>query len=137
MHNKLISLSEAASIAIHAMVYVAKNGDKTSVVSIAEAFSFSKHHVAKVMQRLSKEKLVSSSRGPNGGFFLAKAAADISLLDIFEAIEGKLEQYECFMGYGHCEFKDCLLGGIMDEMTLQFANFLRNRSLQYYLNHKF
>ena len=65
---KIFSLSEAASIAIHSMVLIARSDKMMNVVKIAERTGSSKHHVAKVLQRLVKEDYLSSVRGPHGGF---------------------------------------------------------------------
>ncbi len=134
MPNKIFNLSEAASIAIHSMVFIAKNESMTNVVRISEEFKFSKHHVAKVMQRLSKVGMVKSNRGPAGGFRLAKSPEDISLLDIYEVIEGSLPEYDCPMGYDHCPFKKCLLGTIVNDMTAQFKDYLETKNLQFFLD---
>ncbi len=134
MSNKIFNLSEAASIAIHSMVYIAKNDSVTNVNEISEEFKFSKHHVAKVMQRLTKVDMVKSNRGPSGGFTLAKPAKDISLLDIYEVIEGSLPEYDCPMGYDYCPFKKCLLGTIVNDMTAQFKDYLETQNLQFYID---
>jgi len=67
---KLFSLSDASSIAIHAMVLVAKSEGMINVNKIAETTHTSRHHVAKVMQRLAKDGFITSTRGPSGGFIL-------------------------------------------------------------------
>jgi len=130
-------MSEAASIGIHSMVFIAKNKNRVNVNKLAEEFNFSKHHVAKVMQRLNKFGMLDSSRGPSGGFFLKMEPKDISLLDIYEAIEGKLPKMNCPMGYDHCPFKKCLLGTIVNDMSEQFKIYLEEKSLQYYLDNNF
>ena len=68
--SKIVTLSEAASIALHAMVLITRSTEKLNVGQIAESIDSSKHHVAKVMQRLAKENFVASNRGPSGGFVL-------------------------------------------------------------------
>ena len=103
--SSVFNLSEAASIAIHSMVMVANSKGKTNVGQIAERLNFSKHHVAKVMQRLVKVDIVNSNRGPAGGFNLAKPASEINLLEIYEAVEGKMVTYECPLGYSECAFE--------------------------------
>ncbi|RLD47468.1 MAG: Rrf2 family transcriptional regulator [Bacteroidetes bacterium] len=137
MSNSLFNMSEAASIGIHSMVFIAKNKNRVNVNKLAEEFNFSKHHVAKVMQRLNKFGMLDSSRGPSGGFFLKMEPKDISLLDIYEAIEGKLPKMNCPMGYDHCPFKKCLLGTIVNDMSEQFKIYLEEKSLQYYLDNNF
>ena len=49
--SKIVTLSEAASIALHSMVLIARSEEKLNVGQIAEKIDSSKHHVAKVMQR--------------------------------------------------------------------------------------
>lgn len=53
--SKIFTLSEAGSIAIHSMVLIARSNDSLNVIKIAELTGSSKHHVAKVLQRLAKE----------------------------------------------------------------------------------
>lgn len=137
MSNKIFNLSEAASIAIHSMVFIAKSEGLTNVVKISEEFKFSKHHVAKVMQRLNKVGMVGSNRGPSGGFYLIMEPREISLLDIYEAIEGRMPEYDCPMGYNYCPFKKCLLGTIINDMTAQFKDYLETKTLQYFLDNDY
>lgn len=80
--SRIISLSEASSIAIHSMVLIAASNENLNVLKIAERTGASKHHVAKILQRLVKEGYLGSNRGPSGGFFLKRAADEITLLDV-------------------------------------------------------
>ena len=91
----VFTLSEAVSIAMHGIVLIANSEDSLNVHEIAERTKSSKHHVAKIMQRLVKEGFLTSNRGPTGGFILKKKPELISLLDVYESIEGKVEVTEC------------------------------------------
>jgi len=137
MSNNLFNMSEAASIGIHCMVFIAKSDKQINVNKLSEEFNFSKHHVAKVMQRLNKVGMLKSNRGPAGGFYLNMSPSEISLLDIYEAIEGKLPSMNCPMGYNHCPFKKCLLGTIVNDMSAQFKVYLQEKTLQYYLDNNY
>ena len=86
--SRIFSLSEAASIALHSMVLIARSTNGINVVKITEVTGFSKNHIAKVLQRLVKADMLRSVRGPAGGFYLKKEAVEITFLDIYEAIEG-------------------------------------------------
>ena len=130
---KLISLSEAASIAIHSMVLIAKNDGKANVVLISDTMGFSKHHVAKVMQKLVKSGLLNSNRGPAGGFTITKPYQEITLLEIYETIEGKTIESECFMDYHTCPFKECLMGNVVNDMTKVLLEYMSNKTLEYYM----
>lgn len=131
--SSVFNLSEASSIAIHSMVMVASCEGRTNVNKIAEKLNFSKHHVAKVMQRLVKVGILDSNRGPSGGFGLAKPASEINLLEIYEAIEGKMISYDCPLGYDECAFEKCILGTIAHDMNRNFKNYLVEHNLQFYV----
>ena len=130
--SRIISISEAASIAIHSMVLIARSDEGLNVTKIAERTGASKHHVAKIMQRLVKEGFLFSQRGPTGGFHLNKTAGDISLLDIYETIEGKLSATTCPLAHPVCPFNKCLMGGIVTKMTNEFKDYMSNQLLSEY-----
>lgn len=132
--SKIFSLSEAGSIAIHSMVLIAKSGTKLNVVKIAERTGSSKHHVAKVLQRLVKDDFLSSNRGPHGGFELKRSADDMNLLDIYEAIEGKIEIAKCPMNHQVCAFDKCLLSNVVSEMTQKFIEYMSSQTLSDYIH---
>lgn len=130
--SRIISISEAASIAIHSMVLIASSKEGLNVTTIAERMGASKHHVAKIMQRLVKEGFLYSQRGPTGGFHLNKAPGDISMLDVFETIEGKLSETACPMEHPICPFDKCLMGGIVTKMTKEFKDYMSKQVLSDY-----
>ena len=84
--SSIVKFSEAASIAIHGVILVAKSEKFLNVTKIAEILDGSRHHVAKVMQRLAKDGFIKSMRGPTGGFVLAKKPEEISFLDLYPNI---------------------------------------------------
>lgn len=130
---KIFTLSEAASIALHGMILIARSEEKMNVAQIAELTASSRHHVAKVFQRLVKENLVSSLRGPSGGFFLKKEAKEISLLQIYEAIEGKIEVHSCPLDKHICPFDKCIMNNVTSKMTIDYRNYLKSQTLESYL----
>lgn len=131
--SKIVTLSEAASIALHGIILVAQSDKLINVVQIAEATTSSKHHVAKVFQRLVKEKFINSHRGPSGGFSLNRKPEDITLLQIYEAIEGKIESNDCALDKDVCNFDKCILNNITREMTLKYRDYLESQTLDKYL----
>jgi Rrf2 family protein len=131
--SKLFDLSDASSIAIHAMVLVAKSKSPINAIQISEATSTSKHHVAKVMQRLVKGEFISSQRGPTGGFVLRKTANEVSFLDIYESIEGKVQITHCMFDTPVCPLDRCIMNNITKKMTEEFVNYLKNQNLAMYI----
>lgn len=127
--TKIVTLSEAASIGMHSVVVLARAKKLLSVQDIAQVTKDSKHHISKVMLELSKQGIVSSVRGPKGGFQLAKPPSEISLLEIYEIIEGKIEHTDCPAGKEHCPFGFCILDNVTDKMSMDFYNYLKNKTL--------
>ncbi len=112
--SDIVKLSEAASIALHAMALLASEGERhVTVKDLASRLPVSETHLAKVMQRLMKAGLVASVRGPGGGFTLRTDPAATTLLQVYEAIEGRLEVAECMFpdrpeGCSACILDDAL-----------------------------
>lgn len=131
--SKIVSLSEAASIALHGMILIAREKKGMNVTKIAEMTSTSKHHVAKVMQRLVKSGYLTSHRGPNGGFELKVTPEEINFLDIYENIEGKIEINTCPMDKPVCPFDKCILNNVTSKMSKEFREYLSNQTLDQYL----
>ena len=126
---KIVSYSEAASIGLHGMVLVARAGETINVQKIADLTGSSRHHVAKVMQRLVKEGFLSSNRGPSGGFKLNIEPAKITLLQIYEAIEGQVKVISCPHEKQVCPFDKCIFGTVVSNMTQTFRDHLSSNTL--------
>ena len=129
----VIQFSEAAFIALHSMVIVAKSEELVNVVRITERLNSSRHHVAKVMQRLVKDGYLHSHRGPTGGFALKMPADQITLLALYESIEGKIEIGTCPMDNPVCPFDHCIFDNVTSKLTKDFVNYMKSRTLQDYL----
>ncbi len=126
----ILKLSEAASMGYHALAVLAGNPDKyLTAGEISRMISGSEAHLAKVMRRLVRARLVSSTRGPGGGFKIAKPAAEISLLDIYEAIEGKFETADCMMDSPCCVENECIMGSMIRSVNLEVFEYFRSRKL--------
>ncbi len=132
--TRLINISEAVSIAFHALVIVAKSDKRINVIGLANEMGSSKHHIAKVMQRLHKENLVSSSRGPKGGFVLNKKPEELNLLYIYEMINGKIENTSCPMHYPECKYEICVFSNLTKEISSEFVKYLKNHSIGDFMN---
>lgn len=130
---RVIQFSEAASLAIHALVLIGKSDNIINVNQIANKTGASKNHLAKVMQHLVKNNYVKSTRGPLGGFILNRNANEITLLDIYQSIEGPISDKGCPMDRSICPFDKCLMGGIINNLTKEFKNYLGNQKLSDYL----
>lgn len=130
---KVFTLSEAASIALHGVILIAQEKSGLNVLKISERTDTSKHHVAKVMQRLVKAGYLTSQRGPSGGFVLKKKPEDINFLELYEAIEGPIEISACPMDKQICPFDKCLMNNVTNKMTTDFKKYLKDQTVDKYL----
>lgn len=131
--SKIVNLSEAASIGIHSMVLIAKSPEALNVLKIAEATGSSRHHVAKVLQRLVKDNFLVSNRGPSGGFVLKKGPDEITLLQIYESIDGPITITTCPIGNSICAFDKCLINNVVGKLTREVKEFFAQQRLSDYL----
>lgn len=126
----IINFSEAASLGVHALVFFAADPDRVATAKIiAEHFGLSRTHMAKILQRLVRSGLLISTRGPAGGFKLGREAPEITLLEIYRAIEGRQECRGCLLTTNVCRGGRCLLGNLIDEVNGRILEALGEISL--------
>ena len=127
----LLGMSEAASLAIHTMAYLANNEERRVPNNeIASFLHGSIDHLAKVLGRLSKAGLIRSTRGPSGGSMLLKPAEEIKLLEIFEAIEGSFSPYGCPLEKNKDKHDMCPLGSLFEETQQKFYHFFSETTVR-------
>jgi Rrf2 family protein len=129
--SEIIKISEAASIGLHAMMLLAAEDKKLhSSREMAARLSVSEAHLSKVMQRLAKVELVRSMKGPAGGFELAAPKGDITLLEIYEAIEGPLVNRECLLQKPLCGGgENCIFGELFGRLNRELLKHLAETKL--------
>ncbi|SFH60565.1 Rrf2 family protein [Tindallia magadiensis] len=128
-------LSEMLSLALHSMVYIATSDDEyINVKQIAASTGASEAHLSKVLQRLSKGRIIHSVRGPRGGFALALPPEEISFLDIYEIIEGPAVIEGCPNHRKACPFNNCIFKGIPEKMNRQFLDYLKQHRLSDFID---
>jgi DNA-binding IscR family transcriptional regulator len=64
---------------------------------------------------------------------LKQLPESITLLSIYEAIEGSLDITDCPMAHDICGFDNCIMGNVVNKMTTEFKRFLNDQSLKEYL----
>lgn len=99
-------LSKSCEYAIRATIYIFNkskdNDNRISIDEIAEGINTPRHFTAKILQTLSRQQLISSIKGPNGGFYMTALQGKTMLLDIVHAIDGNQLFEGCFLGLEHC-----------------------------------
>ena len=126
----VIKISDAGAIGMHAAVYLAGNMDRVCPAGeMAAALQVSAAHLVKVLQRLTRGGLVRTGRGPNGGYALARPADRVRLLDVLEAIEGRLAPGSCLLKHKACRGRPCILGGLVQAINRQTIEYLTSKTL--------
>ncbi|HMT38506.1 SUF system Fe-S cluster assembly regulator [Thermomonas sp.] len=97
---RVTKLTDYATVVM--TVLAARPGEVLSAPELAEQAGLEAPTVAKVLKPLAAAGLVAGFRGANGGYRLARAAADINLVEIVEAMEGPLAMTECSVHDGQC-----------------------------------
>jgi len=103
-----VRLSHLADYAVVLMTAAARRpaGARLSATELSADTGVPLPTAQKLMGQLATAGLLSSSRGVSGGFALARAADEISLADIVEAVEGPIAMTQCS---GSDEPSDCAL----------------------------
>lgn len=96
--------SSSCEYAIRAMTYLAGKppGRRVPLAEIAEAQELPRPFLGKLLQDLVRAGLLSSARGPTGGYSLAYPPQRISLLEVKDAIEGTEDLERCAVGLDPC-----------------------------------
>lgn len=124
-----MQITRQADYAIRAVLYVARLSDneRAATSQIAKEQKIPPSFLAKIISQLSIAGLLQTSRGARGGVMLAKNPADISLLDVVEAIDGPIALNECVHDDGACNFSgDCPMRPIWCEVQNDLVKKLKS-----------
>ena len=126
-------LTKASKYAVRAVLYLAQNSDinkKYSSVDIANALEIPAHFIAKLLQPLAKNNIISSAKGPTGGFYFTKLNGKKNVCDIIELIEGKSVFMGCFMGLPKCgDENPCPVHHIVAPFKKELLDSFKNKTL--------
>lgn len=126
----ILKISEAVSLAVHGLYFlVLEEGNQEKVKELARKMGVSEAHLAKVFQRLVKAGILCSTRGPKGGFVLARKPEEVTLLEIYQAVEGPLREEVCLLRKEVCPFPRCIFGNFLTVMNREFREYLAQRTL--------
>jgi FeS assembly SUF system regulator len=100
----VIRLSKLADYAVVMLSYMAaREGEVYTTARLAERSAVPEPTAAKVLKLLARSALLESQRGSNGGYGLARPAADITVAEIIVAVDGPIALTACVEGSAeHC-----------------------------------
>ena len=126
----LVRVSAAASLGLHAAMLLARAESAfVRTRDLGERIGASQAHLVKVLQSLARVGLVETERGPRGGARLARPASQITLLQVYEAVEGPLEASECLLERPVCDGTCCMVGKMLYQMNQEVREHLARTSL--------
>jgi Rrf2 family protein len=97
--------SKSCKYGIRGVLLLAQNSDeknKVGVRELAEFLNVPVHFLAKILQDLARKRIISSTKGPNGGFYLTEEEKKQNLMVIVNAIDGMAKFEECALGLREC-----------------------------------
>lgn len=96
-HNIFMKLSTKSEYGLRAMLNIAMNGAEstTSITAISKEEGISVAYLEQLLNKLRREKLIESIRGPKGGYILAKDSGTITVADIVTALEDGFYTAHC------------------------------------------
>ena len=99
-----VIFSKKCELALQAVLFLSVKKEKKifNAIEISEELKVPKEFVSKMLQILTDSGIVGSKKGKNGGFYLAKRASTIKLIDIVEAIDGLDVFQNCVLGFPGC-----------------------------------
>ena len=103
--------SKTCEYALRATIYIAQksSGDKKiGITEIAKAIDSPQHFTAKILQSLTGYNVVSSIKGPNGGFFITDKQKQLPVRTVLQALDEDSVLQKCVLGLNECsENKPC------------------------------
>ncbi len=128
-----MQITREGDYGIRSVLYLARQPFKkiSFVTEISDEYKIPRSFLAKILQKLVKAKIIRSYRGVNGGFSLSRQSRDISMLDVIEAIEGKIHLNVCLMDKKKCLFsKQCPVSPVWALVQARFTEVLKKTNFE-------
>ena len=130
----MLKLTKKIDYGLLAIAYIAGNyGERVvNTKEIAEMYSIPVELLAKILQRMVKEGLITSFSGPKGGYSLSKSPSDITVAQIISALEGDLNILSCSEeANDKCyQFEKCNIRTPMQKLEYRIMDLLNKTKLE-------
>lgn len=124
-------LTTKARYAVTAMIDLAIHEDRgpVSLADISECQGISQSYLEQLFARLRREGLVRGTRGPHGGYRLARPADSITIAQIIDAVDENLDATRCNGGENCLDGKACLTHELWSDLSDRIYQFLSGITL--------
>jgi Rrf2 family transcriptional regulator, iron-sulfur cluster assembly transcription factor len=135
-------LSATCKYGIRAVIFIASRSDtntNTGLRQIADELKIPQPYLAKILQTLSRKKILHSCKGPHGGFYLLIPAAKLTLMNIIESIDGGDFFDSCYVTGERCNFDKpdtgvCILHNDLRKEKERLAKFFSSKTIEALVN---
>jgi Rrf2 family protein len=128
----MLRFTKRADYGLMAIHYIAIHDDLGAVSAkrIAEEFAIPQELLAKILQRLAKQRLIMSHNGPKGGYVLTRRPAEITLGEVIRALEGPIHIVSCLEDSSDCpQMERCNLRRPVTKIQAAITQLLDTMSL--------
>ncbi|WP_273565530.1 RrF2 family transcriptional regulator [Maribacter halichondriae] len=134
MKNSGDMLSNSSKYALKAVLYLAVNSSakhKILVKDISEPTNIPKPYLSKILQALSRHNIVSSVRGPKGGFYLSEENRSVRLMKIVQIIDGDNRLTSCMLSIHECNAEHpCPMHHLVGDTKTRFVKNLEETAVE-------
>ena len=128
-----MKIRKSAAYALHALMYMARHSTQlpATATMIAKAEGIPSNYLAKIFQQLVKARFVKAVRSKKSGYVFAMPPEEISLLELFEAIEGGPLFDDCLLRHCECSGtpENCRIFSIWVNATRQIKELLKETTV--------
>jgi Rrf2 family cysteine metabolism transcriptional repressor len=128
----MLRFTKRADYGLMAIHYIAVHEDRGAVSAkrIAEEFLIPSELLAKILQQLAKQRLITSQNGPKGGYVLARRPMEITVGQVVRALEGPINIVECLEEDSECpQMARCNLRRPVQKIQAAISQMLDTMSL--------
>jgi Rrf2 family protein len=126
--------SKSCEYAIKAVIHLCMEtheGGRLSINDIAVAIDSPEPFTAKILQTLSKHKIISSAKGPGGGFYVEQKKKPIYVIDIVHLMDGEDALNRCGLGLKECsEDHPCPIHNEFKSYSSRLKKLLETKTIQ-------
>ena len=126
-----MKLSTKSRYAITAMIDLAKNQNgAVSLRDISERQGISLSYLEQLFCKLKNNKVVSSRRGPGGGYILNRKSSDISLFQIITAVDENIDQTQCAGSLNCLKDKPCTTHHVWTGLNKIIKDYMKSITIE-------
>lgn len=127
----MLRFTKRADYGLMAIHYIAvhEDGGAVSAKRIAEQFGIPPELLAKILQRLARERLIVSQNGPKGGYVLGRRPSEVTVGEVLRAIEGPINIVSCLEDADCPQMERCNLRRPVQKIQAAITQLLDTMSL--------